>query len=85
VLIVIVIGSVALFTGRLTGVSWVTLACTVVTTFRAGDALVNWIHRDNPRFIDCDHSERPKPYQPAAPQDVSLDDWVKTGEGNGAD
>lgn len=83
VLIVLGISTWALFTGRLTGVSWATLAGTLVTTFRAGDAVVNWIHKDNPNFVDCDRSEQAGLYHPAAPQDVSLDNWVQTGDSNG--
>lgn len=40
-------GLVAMFCRLLTGAQFVTLSLGIVTMFRAGDAVVNWIHRDS--------------------------------------
>jgi hypothetical protein len=39
----ILVASLALFCRLLTGGEWVTLTLGVVTAFRAGDAIVNWV------------------------------------------
>ena len=45
VLLVISISAVALFHHLITGVEWASIATACVTAFRAGDAMVEYLHK----------------------------------------
>jgi uncharacterized membrane protein YjjP (DUF1212 family) len=47
VLLVIGISAVALFSRLITGGEWVAVSGACITAFRAGDAMVEWLHSRN--------------------------------------
>jgi uncharacterized membrane protein YjjP (DUF1212 family) len=49
VLLVIGISAVALFQKLISGGEWATIATATIAAFRAGDAVVEWIHKQGER------------------------------------
>lgn len=45
VLLVICVSAVAMFKHLMSGGEWVAVSTAVVTAFRAGDAMVEWLHK----------------------------------------
>ncbi len=46
--------------GKMSGGEYVTVCCSIFAGFRAGDAVVNWIHKDKNNDLDESHKDDTK-------------------------